>query len=176
MKKVLTIAIVFVMLMMVAMTVVNAATSETLADELYAIGAKYGMTKGDKLQMERYLAEHALTEKECNDILSLAKDAQDIMKANNTTDVRSLDKEVRSRLLTLANEAASIAGVTLDVKADSVDVIVGGEVWTSLSTDGKVPYTGNDMNVALVVSSIAVIALAAVVATVATKKRLAANA
>ena len=63
-----------------------------------------------------------------------------------------------------------------DELADSIDVIVDGEVWTSLSTDGKVPYTGNDMNVALVVSSVAVIALAVVVATVATKKRLAANA
>ena len=179
MKKVLTIALVFVMLMMVAMTVVNAATSETLADELYAIGAKYGMTKGNKIEIERYLKNNPIEEGKCNEILELAKEAQTIMQKNNTTDVRSLGANVKSELLSLANEAAEVAGVksfTFDSKNDKF-LVVGpdGEDY-SISVSDALPYTGNEMNVALVVSSIAVIALAVVVATVATKTRLAANA
>ncbi len=170
MKKTLTIAILFVMIMMATLTVVNAATSETLADELYAIGSKYGMTSGNKVQMERYLAEHALTEKECNDILSLAQDAQDIMKANNTTDVRSLDKDVKARLLSLANEAADIAGVTLDFTADGVAVYKDGKLIDTVTSSDKLAYTGNNVNTLVIISSVMAIGLAV---TLVAKKKLA---
>ena len=55
MKKIISIVAIFAILMVGAMSVVNAASSSTLADQLYAIGSKYGMTAADKVKMERYL-------------------------------------------------------------------------------------------------------------------------
>ena len=115
MKKTLTIAILFVMIMMAALTVVNAATSETLADELYAIGSKYGMTSGNKVQMQRYLADHPLTEAECNEILGSAKQAEQIMIENNTTDVNSLSTDVKAKLIDLANKNGGYDNITIVV-------------------------------------------------------------
>ena len=179
MKKVLAIAILAVMIMMVAITVVNAATSSTLANELYAIGSKYGMKESDKLKMERYLKEYPLSDEKCNQILDLAKQADQIMIDNNTTDYHSLPANVRAQLIDLANRAAAIAGVTLKFNADGIDVYKDGkliEAITAENSNGKLAPTGSNINIALVVSSVAVIALAATTITVATKKRLAANA
>ena len=55
MKKTLTIALLAIITIMALATGVNAATSSTLADELYAKGSKYGMTSADKVKIERYL-------------------------------------------------------------------------------------------------------------------------
>ncbi len=175
MKKVLTIAIVAIILMMATMTVVNAATSSTLADELYAIGSNYGMTQNDKVKMEQYLKDYPLSEEKCNEILGLAKQAEQIMIDHNTKDVHSLPADVKAQLIELANRAAAIAGVTLDFKSDRIDVYKDGKWINSFGSSNLVP-TGTQVNTALVVSSVAVIALAATAITVATKKRLAANA
>ena len=176
MKKVLTIAILTVMILMVAMTVVKAATSNTLADELYAIGKEYGMKQADKVKMEKYLAQYPLSDADCNKILELAKQAEAIMIENGTNDYKALPTSVKNQLKDLANQAAEIAGVTLDFKADGIDVYKDGKLVESITGDntGKLSYTGS--NVSVVIASVAVIALAATGITVATKKRLAANA
>ena len=179
MKKVLTIVILAVMLMMVAMTVVNAATSQTLTAELYAIGSKYGMTEAQRVEMERYLRENPLSDADCNRILALAQEADQIMIENGTTDPKSLPADVKAKLKSLANEAADIAGVTLDFGADGVKIKVketGKTVTVQNYNASKPAYTGNNMNITLVVSAVAVIALAATGITVIARKRLAANA
>ena len=164
MKKLITIAVLFVMVAMLATTIVNAATSNTLPDDLYAIGAKYGMKASEKVKMERYLADHPLSDSECNQILAYAQEADSIMKANGTTDIKSLPSDVKAQLKGLANEAASVAGVTLDFTSNGVNVYdENGTLLDSISADslGKLAYTGNSVNVVLVVSSVAVVALAA---------------
>ena len=50
MKKTLTIALLAIITIMALATGLNAATSSTLADELYAKGSKYGMTSADKVK------------------------------------------------------------------------------------------------------------------------------
>ncbi len=175
MKKVLTIALVAIILMMSAMTVVNAATSSTLPDELYAIGSYYGMTENDRVKMQQYLRQYPLSEADCNEILDLARQAQQIMIAHNARNYHSLPEDVQRQLQALALRAADIAGVTLDFKARRIDVYKDGKWINSFGSDTLVS-TGSQVNIALVVSSVAVIALAATAITVATKKRLSANA
>ena len=46
---------------MVVAPFVNAATTETLADDLYAKLSAYGMTEADKVKVERYLADNPVT-------------------------------------------------------------------------------------------------------------------
>ena len=71
----------------------------------------------------------------------------------------------------IANEAASIVGVSLVFKAGTVEIYKDGKlVETLTSNTGTLAYTGNTMNIVLVVSSIAIIALGTAVIA---RKRLA---
>ena len=163
MKKFITVAILFVLLIISTFTAVNAATSQTLPDELYAIGVNYGMTQNDKVKMEQYLRDHPLSDTDCNEILSLAKQAEQIMIENNTTDVHSLPTDVRAQLIDLANRAAATAGVTLDFKARGIDVYKDGVMINSLSLSGKLPYTGNTATPIIIASAVAMIAIATII-------------
>ncbi len=162
MKKILTISLLFIMITMVIMTAVNAATSSTLADQLYAIGQKYGMKASEKVKMERYLADNKLSDEKCNEILALANEADRIMKENGETDYTKLPTDIKAQLKSLANQAASVAGVTLTFSADGIDVYKDGKLIESVTESNTLPYTGNNVNSILVVSSIAVVALATV--------------
>ena len=91
------------------------------------------------------------------------------MEEAGTTDVSKLTTEQKNKLKTLANEAASIIGLTLVFKSGTVEVYKDGKLIEVLGLEnGKLAYTGNNVNVVLVVSSVAVVALAAVI--VARKK------
>ena len=165
MKKLISMLAIFAILMVGAMSIVNAATSETLADDLYVLGKKYGVTEAERVKIERYLSEYPLSNSDCDKILELAQEADEIMKAHNSVDYKDLPVDVKSKLRSLAIEAANIAGVTLDFKSDRIDVYKDGKLLESFSREriGKLVYTGNN-SIVLVVSSIAVIALVAVAA------------
>ncbi len=163
MKKFITVAILFVLLIISTFNAVNAATNQTLPDELYEIGAYYGMTENDKVKMEQYLKDYPLSEADCNRILDLAKQAEQIMIDNNTKDVHSLPADVRAQLIDLANRAAAIAGVTLDFKSRGIDVYKDGVMINSLSLSGKLPYTGNTATPIIIASAVAMIAIATII-------------
>lgn len=162
MKKLLTISILALMLILMAVTGVQATNNDNLSSTLYNIGAKYGMTKADKVKIDRYLADNPVTESEANAIVAKANEAAKIMDAEGTTDYKKLPDAKKSELKTLASEAASIVGATVSFKADSVEIYKDGKLIETIGNNsGKLAYTGNN-NIALVVSSIAVIALASV--------------
>lgn len=161
MKKLISIAILFVMVAMLATTMVNAATSNTLAGDLYALGSKYGMTSADKVKIERYLADNPVTDEQANQVLAKAQEAVKVMEDAGVTDVKSLTVEQKNQLKSIANEAASIVGLTLTFKKGSVEIYKDGKlIETVTATNGKLAYTGNNVNLVLVVSSVAVVALA----------------
>lgn len=162
MKKLLTISILAIALVLMAVTGVNATTNDNLAETLYNIGAKYGMTKADKIKIERYLADYPVTESEANAIVAKANEAAKVMDNAGVTDFNKLSKEQKAEIKTIANQAASIVGVTLTYKSGSVEIYKNGKlIETVTNNNGKLAYTGNN-NMVLVVSSIAVIALASV--------------
>ncbi len=163
MKKFITVTILFVLLIISTFTAVNAATNQTLPDELYEIGAYYGMTENDRVKMQQYLRQYPLSDADCNTILDLAKQAQQIMIENNTTDVHSLPADVKAKLKSLALEAADIAGVTLDFKARRIDVYKDGVMINSLSLSGTLPYTGNTATPIIIASAVAMIAAATII-------------
>lgn len=162
MKKLLTISILAVMLILMTVTGVNATTNSNLAQTLYNIGAKYGMTNGDKVKIQRYLADNPVTDSEANAIVAKANAAAKIMDEAGTTDYKALSDDKKAELKSLANEAASIAGATVSFTANSVEIYKDGKLIETIGNNGgKLAYTGNN-NIVLVVSSIAVIALASV--------------
>ena len=162
MKKLLTISILAIALVLMAVTGVNATTNDNLAETLYNIGAKYGMTKADKVKIERYLADYPVTESEANAIVAKANEAAKVMDEAGVTDFSKLPKDKKAEIKSIANQAASIVGVTLTYKSGSVEIYKNGKlIETVTNNNGKLAYTGNN-NMVLVVSSIAVIALASV--------------
>ncbi len=163
MKKLLTISILAVMLVLMAVTGVNATTNDNLAETLYNMGSKYGMTTSDRVKIERYLADYPVTEDEANAIVAKAEEAVAVMEAAGVTDYKELTADQKNQLKSIANEAADIIGVTLVFRTGAVDVYKDGTLieTATLSNSGKLAYTGNN-NIVLVVSAIAAIALVSV--------------
>ena len=84
------------------------------------------------------------------------------MEAAGTTNINDLTSEQKDQLKALANEAASIIGLTLVFKSGTVEMYKDGTLIETLGLEsGKLAYTGNSVNTVLVVSSVAVVALAA---------------
>ena len=167
MKKIITIATIFILVAMLATTMVNAATKDSLVNDLYALTSKYGVTEADKIKAERFLSDNSITDEQANQIYAKAKEAIKVLEEAGVTDVKKLDtqltKEQKLKFQSLSQEAASIAGVTLTYKNGVVEVYKNGKKIEAFTfTNGKLAYTGNNINIVLVVSSVAVIALATV--------------
>ena len=163
MKKTLTIAVLFVMLVTLVLTGVKAVTGATLADEIYKKLSSYGMSNSDKVRIERYVKD--ISEEKANVILSKVDAAVGIMQQENVTDFRKLSAQSRSQVQALAQEAANTIGYSLTFENGAVEVYnnEGKLVETvSMTNNGSLAYTGNN-SVVLVASSIAVIALATIV-------------
>lgn len=168
MKKVLSLLILFVLLATVA-TTVNATTSNELADKLYELGTPYGMTSSEKIRIERYLADNEVTDEQANQIVAKAEEAVEIMKAAGVTNYKDLTDSQKNQMKSIANEAADILGLTLSFSNKKVEIYKNGKLIESVSlNDGKLAYTGNNTSKILVVSSVAIVALA--IGTVARKK------
>ena len=171
MKKTLTVVILFVMLVSLLATGVSAVSTDEMIEKVYNMAVPYGATSADKVKMERFFADNPITDEQADQIVAKAEEAVAIMEAAGTTNINDLTSEQKDQLKALANEAASIIGLTLVFKSGTVEIYKDGKlVETLTSNTGTLAYTGNTMNIVLVVSSIAIIALGTAVIA---RKRLA---
>ena len=139
---------------------VNATTSSTLADELCNLGSKYGISSSDKIKIQRYLADNPVTDEQANQVMKKANEAVQIMEEAGTTNVNQLTKAQKNRLKTVANEGASIVGLTLTYKNGTVEIYKSGKLIEVITfRDGKLAYTGNNQETAIVIITVAVVAL-----------------
>ena len=159
MKKVLSVILLIVIVMACA-TNVKAIASSELSSRLYSIGAKYGMTQSDKIKIDRYLADYPITSAKADQVLAKAEEVANIMENAGVTDIRDLMPEQKEQVQEIANEAASIVGVTLTYVSGVIDVYKDGKLIEVLGVSGgKLAYTGNNVNVLLIVSTVAILAL-----------------
>ena len=165
MKKTLAIVLLAIIAVMALATGVNAATSSTLADELYAKGSKYGMTSADKVKIERYLAENPVTDSQANELLAKADEAIAVMEKAGVTSYDKLTTAQKNEIKSIATEAAKTIDLKLVFKTKSVEIYnnAGKLVETVTNNSGKLAYTGNTVNVVLAVSAVAVLAVATIV-------------
>lgn len=171
MKKTLAGILLCIMLVTLLATTVSAVSTDEMIEKVYEMGAPYGVTSADKVKMERFFADNPVTEAEADQLVAKAEEAVEIMKTAGVTDVKQLSTEQKNELKSIANEAASIVGVSLVFKAGNVEIYKDGQlIDTITSNNGTLAYTGNTMNIVLVVSSVAIIAL---VLAVVARKRLA---
>ena len=167
MKKIVTIATIFLMIVMFATTIVSAATKDSLVNDLYALTSKYGVTEADKVKAERFLTEYPITDEKANEIYAKATEAIKVLEDAGVTDIKKLEtqltKQQKIKFEALCQETASLVGATLTYRNGTVEVYKDGKkVEVFYFTDGKLAYTGNNMNIVLVVSSVAMIALATI--------------
>ncbi len=163
MKKLLSFVVLFILLIATA-TTVNATNSSGLADELYDMGKPYGMTSSDKIRIERYLTDNKVTDEQANQVISKAKQAVAIMEKAGTTNYSKLSDSQKEEMKSLAIDAAKVLDLTLEFSNKQVKVYQDGKLIDVVTYDnnGKLAYTGNNTNAVLVVSSVAIIALALV--------------
>lgn len=171
MKRLFAVTILFVVLMTVLATSVNAVSTSEMIEKLYQMGQPYGMTQADKVKMERFFADNPVTEAQADQIIAKGEEAVALMQAAGTTNYKELTTEQKNQLKSIANEAASIVGVSLVFKKGTVEIYKDGVLIETITSNGSttLAYTGNTTNMILVVSSVAIIALAA---TVVAKRRV----
>lgn len=166
MKKIALISIIF--LIMLSTTVVKAKSTESMIEEIYSQSTKYGVTQADKVKAERLLAEYEITEEQANQIYERAKEVLKFLEDAGVTDVKKLNTQLnmeqKQKFQSLCQQAADIVDVTLIYKNGAVEVYKNGKkIETFTFTDGKLAYTGNDYNIFLVVSLVAIIAISTII-------------
>lgn len=165
MKKVLVTLTLLVVGMMMSFTCVNATTNAELIEfatsNHVVSGESIGLTAENRVKVERYLQENPVTDDEANQIMAKANELIALMESAGVSDPAKLSQEDKAKFISIAQEGAAVIGLDLVFKAGSVDVYKDGVlIETAALADAPVPYTGSNVNVALVVSSVAVIALA----------------
>lgn len=161
MKKIISTLALAVVITVLAASMVMATTNSTIANDLYALGTKYGLTAADKVKLERYFTDHAVTDSQAEQIYAKAKEAVAVAEEAGVTDLTKLNADQKAKMEAKAKEAAAIAGVTLTFKNGTVEVYKDGKKIEAITfTNGKLAYTGNSTNVVLAVSLISVAALA----------------
>lgn len=161
MKKTLLTAVLFVIVTLFAATMVNAATGAELPDLIYSKGAKYGVTESHKVKMERYIASYPVTDEQANQVMAKVDEVIKVFENAGKTDIAKLSSADLKKVQNLATEAAAIVDVKVVWKGLTADIMKNGKVVDVLDFSGNLSYTGNESNGALVVSSVAVVALAA---------------
>ena len=118
MKKIITISILFIMIVMMFSGMVNAATKDSLVNDLYALTSKYGVTEADKVKAERFLTENPITDEKANEIYEKAKEAIKVLEDAGVTDVKKLQtqltREQKIKFEALCQETAALVGAALN--------------------------------------------------------------
>ena len=162
MKKALSIAILFVMLVALIGTGVKAATESTLADKVYAKLTPYGATATEKAKLDKYLKDVA--EEDEAYVLAQVNYAVELMDSEETTNVKDLSPELKNEIFGYAQNVAVKAGLDLKLESGKIALYKDGEKIdeAKVSDKGTLAYTGNNVSLILVVSSAAVVALATI--------------
>ena len=162
MKKMLSITLLAIMLVVALAGSVSAATRAELIDEVYSIGTKYGMTAADKVKLERYINTYDIADSKLSTLVEKAKEAATVMDKAGAKNYLDLTEAKKEEVKSIASKAAEAVDGTIVFKAKSADIYHNGKKIESVAlNNGKLAYTGT--NVAVIAGSIAVIALAAVV-------------
>lgn len=179
MKKVLT-AMLLVAILLGCVSCVNAATEDELlaaVSKTYTIaGKQVKIAEGDLVKVERYLSKYDILPENCDGIIERINKAVDTLNKAETMDPSKLDQSVKDEVLSLAQEAATLAGATLtyDAATGVASVYRNGELYDSATVESyfEFAHSGNNYMAYVVASVVAIIA----VATVAYVKKVRANA
>ena len=167
MKKVLNIALIFVVLFFCNVTVSKAATNEELID--YATksfdvnGNSVSLKAADKVKVRRYLEKYPVTSEVADKIIAKIDEGVSILRASNATDPSKLSKAKKQELLSVGQQAAKLAGaeLTYDTKSDAISIYRNGVLVDQVTTNNALVQTGSN-NYSYVVYAIAGVVVVAI--------------
>ena len=160
MKKILSIAVLAIILLVAMATCVSATTRSEALDQIKSIGAKYGFTSGDEARLERDLNSIGATDEQVVALVSKAEAIAAIFDAAGVTNYDKLTIAQKDEVKAILVEAASSLNATLVFKTKSVEIYKNGKLVDTVSNNsGKLAYTGNEVNVALIAGITLAIAL-----------------
>ena len=154
-----------------SMATTNAELIEFAKSNHTVSGKSIGLNAANKVKVERYLTENPVTDAQAGAIMAKANELIALMESAGVSDPANLSSADKEKFMAIAQEGADVIGVKLVFHAHSVDVYKDGKLIESATLGNKLAYTGNNINLALVISSIAIFALATT--GVVVKKRLA---
>lgn len=173
MRKLAAVALLLVMLIGVFAGTVNAATEsellEYLSQEFKVGGETISISAEDKVKIERYLNENEVTAEQADSIIAKVDQVIAILEEAGETDLTKLSREDKDRIMAIANEAASVLGLTLsyDASTKTISVYKDGKLIESTSiaseTSGELVQTGSTGYVYVAILAVAIIAVVAVV-------------
>ena len=153
-----------------SMAVTNADLIEYVKSNHTVSGKSVGLTSDNRVKAERYLTENPVTDEEAAAIMAKGNELIALMESAGVSDPSELSSADKEKFMAIAQEGADVIGLKLVFHPHSVDIYKEGKLVESATLGNKLAYTGNNINIALVISSVAVIALAT---GIVAKKRLA---
>lgn len=144
MKKLLTISILAIVILLMSISGVNATTNATLPEEAYAKLTKYGMTKSDQVKVERFLATNPVSDADADKLMELANKAAKVMDKAGTVNYLKLNEKQKNEVKDLANQAAEIVNLKLAFVDNQVKIYKGTKLLDVVTfSNGKLVYTGS---------------------------------
>lgn len=181
MRRILKVALIFVIAILCLATVVKAATNEDLiayAKKNFNInGADYTLKAADKVKVERILKQYPVTDEQAEEIIGIIDEGVAILRAASLTDPTKLSQSDKDKILALGQKAAKIAGfeLTYNAKTDALSLYRDGVLVDQATTSDALVQTG-DANYSYIVYAIAGVAVIAIVAFVVYTKKSKVNA
>ena len=161
MRKILVSILLIIVLVGVLATTSKATTNVELiefAKSNHTVSGKsIGLTAENKIKVERYLT---VTDAQAGAIMAKANELIALMGAAGVSDPSELSSSDKEKFMQIAQEGADVIGVKLVFHAHSVDVYKDGKLIESATLGNKLAYTGNNINLALVISLVTIFALA----------------
>ena len=171
MKRLATVTLLIVMVVAFLAGTVNAATEsellEYLSQEFTVGGEKISISEADKVKIERYLNENEVTAEQADAVIAKVDEAVAVLEAAGETDITKLSQEDKNKLMGIANDAASVLGLSLsyDASTKTLSVYKDGQLIesTSITSSEELVQTGMTNYVYIAILAVVVIAIAAVV-------------
>lgn len=157
------------------LSTMQAASSTEVLDYLRkphtVAGQTVQATSAQIAQAERLFASNPITAEQGDKIIANGEAAIAICNAAGTADPSKLSATDKQKILALMNEAGSVIGVSVsfDAGTGTLQFVKDGKVIDAMSLSGKLPFTGTDVTPYVVVS---IVAIAAVAVCIADKKGL----
>ncbi len=166
MKKVLTISLLLLLILTLTTTLVKAATTEAeLQRKALELLSKVKTETDYTAAVERFFNEYDFTEEQLSSATAKVEEAEAIIEANGE-DPRTYSGDVKDTLVGMAQEAATDLGMKLSVDYNNkvATLTKNGKTVVAVDTEtGKIKQTGSDNLLFVVLSGVAVIAVAATV-------------
>ena len=164
MNKVLKVIIILIGILICLMTNVKAATTDELVEYIskthIVSGKPIKISNSDEVKVKRYLSQYPISEDKADAIISKIDAAISLMNEAGVSEPQKLNNAKKKELLSIAQDAATIAEATLtyDSKNKSITIYKEGKTYDVIylgSGSSTFRATGNDNNIYVI--SIAII-------------------